>query len=168
MIYHTGTISGYHAIIWWLPEEKLGVAILLNRVERAMPHIRCLTLADRILKLPATDWNAIYKKHPTPDPAPHKQVEGTRPSHPLPQYAGRYHHPGYGTVTVTVTVTETNTGLTLDRSGSKLILKHWHYDTFAASRELVAFQTAPDGAISTLTMRLEPAVPEIRFTRAKP
>jgi CubicO group peptidase (beta-lactamase class C family) len=161
MVYHTGTIGGYHAMMWWLPEEKLGIAVLLNRVERAVPHILCLTLASRILGTKETDWNAVYKQHIAPPPAPLPHVEGTSPGHPLSHYAGAYHHPAYGLVIVT----ETPTGLALDRSGAKLELKHWHYDTFAAARERVSFSTNADGKVAALRMKLEPAVPEIEFTR---
>ncbi len=161
MVYHTGTISGYHAMMWWLPEEKIGITVLLNRVERAVPHILCLTLADRLLGLKPTDWSAVYKKNQSPAPAPLKRVEGTRPGHPLDHYAGRFHHPGYGPLTVTATPT----GLTLERAGQKMELAHWHYDTFAAGRERVSFTTDPDGHVATVRLRLEPAVPDIEFTR---
>ena len=164
MIYHTGTISGYHAMMWWLPQEKVGVTVLLNRVERAVPHILCLSLADRLLGLKPTDWSAIYKQNQPPEPAPLKRVEGTRPSHPLEQYTGRFSHPGYGAVTVTTSAS----GLTFDRSGAKLDLAHWHYDTFAQGRERVSFVTDADGAVSALRIKLEPAVPEIEFVRVKP
>lgn len=164
MIHHTGTISGYHAMMWWLPQEKIGITVLLNRVERALPHILCLTLADRLLGLKPTDWSAIYKQNQPPEPAPLKHVEGTRPSHAMEQYSGRFHHPGYGAVVVSTNAT----GLTLDRSGVKLNLTHWHYDTFARGRERVSFLTDPDGAVSGLRIKLEPAVPEIEFVRVKP
>jgi hypothetical protein len=58
-------------------------------------------------------------------------------------------------------------GLTLDRSGSKLDLKHWHYDTFTQGRERVSFLADADGTISALRIKLEPAVPEIEFVRVK-
>ncbi len=163
MIHHTGTISGYHAMMWWLPQEKIGITVLLNRVERAVPHILCLTLADRLLGLKATDWSAVYKQNVPPPPAPLKQVNGTSPGHPMDHYTGRFSHPGYGPVIVTTNAT----GLTLDRSGAKLNLKHWHYDTFAAARERVSFLTDADGTVSTVRLKLEPAVPEIEFVRVK-
>ncbi len=161
MVYHTGTIGGYHAILWWLPAEKLGVAVLLNRVERAVPHILCLTLADRMLGLPATDWNGVYKRNVAPPAAPLRRVEGTKAAHALGGYAGEYEHGGYGRVTVS----ESGDGLRLVRAGQTLELKHWHFDTFAAGRERVTFLTNADGAVGALRIRLEPAVAEIEFVR---
>lgn len=163
MIYHTGTISGYHAMMWWLPEEKLGVTVLLNRVERAAPHILALTLADRMLGLPATDWSAVYKKALRPAAEPAKPVAGTQPGHTLAHYAGEYFHGGYGRVNVT----EDGGVLTFVRAGEKAELKHFHYDSFLAGTERVTFHTDAEGVVSSVEMRLEPAVPPIVFVRKK-
>jgi len=163
MIYHSGTISGYHAFMWWLPEEKLGVTVLLNRVERAAPHILCLTLADRLLGWKATDWSGVYKKAVRPEAAPAKPVTGTSPSHPLNAYPGHYSHAGYGAVVVE----ENAATLTFARSGVKAELKHFHYDTFMAGTERVTFRGDADGVISSMELRLEPAVAPIVFVRSR-
>ncbi|MBI2685665.1 MAG: serine hydrolase [Acidobacteria bacterium] len=163
MIYHTGSIGGYHAMLWWLPEDKIGIAILLNRLERAVPHILCLTLADRMIGIPPKDWNAVYKKGTQPPSNSPKPVPGTQPSHALAHYAGRYTHPGYGLVTVE----ETPDGLSFIRSGDRRTLTHFHYDTFAAFGDRVTFHTGAEGVVSTLEIRLEPAVAPILFTRSK-
>ena len=163
MVYHTGTINGYHAMMWWMPEEKLGVTVLLNRVERAAPHILALTLADRMLGLAGTDWNAVYRKAVRPPAAPAKPVSGTRPGHPLGHYAGAYFHGGYGRVSVT----ESGGVLTLVRAGDRSELKHFHYDSFLTGTERVTFHTDSEGVVSSLEMRLEPAVPPIVFVRQR-
>jgi len=164
MVYHTGTISGYHAMMWWLPEENLGITVLLNRVERAVPHILVLTLADQMLKQKTTDWNAVYKKGVRPPAPERKPVVGTTPSHPLPQYAGLFANPGYGTVTIN----ESKDSLNFVRGMSRSTLKHFHYDTFLAGSERVTFHTDADGAISALEIRLEPAVAPIVFEKQNP
>ena len=163
MIYHTGTISGYHAMMWWMPEEKLGVTVVLNRVERAAPHILALTLADRMLGLAATDWSAVYKKAVRPPVEPAKPVSGTQPGHPLAHYAGEYFHGGYGRVSVT----ENGGVLAFVLAGEKSELKHFHYDSFLAGTERVTFHTDSEGVVHSVEMRLEPAVPPIVFVRKR-
>ncbi len=168
MIYHTGTISGYHAMMWWMPEAELGVTVLLNRVERAVPHVVCLTLADRMLGLGKEDWSAVYKKNVAAVAAAAgagavKRVEGTRPGHGLGDYVGRYEHPGYGVVRVS----EGGGGLVVEYAGQKMEMKHWHYDTFGEGGMKASFVTAVSGEVGEVRLRLEAAVEAIGFRRVK-
>jgi CubicO group peptidase (beta-lactamase class C family) len=61
VVYHTGTYAGYHALLWWLPEEKFGLVMMLNRAARAVPAVIALTMTDRFLAAPATDWHVKLK-----------------------------------------------------------------------------------------------------------
>jgi CubicO group peptidase (beta-lactamase class C family) len=163
MIYHTGTISGYHAMMWWMPEEDLGVTVLLNRVERALPHVVCLTLADRILGLGSADWSEVYKKNLTPVAAKAKRVEGTQPGHPLRDYVGKYRNAGYGEARVTEAVG----GLVVEYAGQKTEMKHWHYDTFGEGAMKASFVTELDGEVGVLRLPLDAAVAAIEFRRVR-
>ncbi len=163
MIYHTGTISGYHAMMWWMPEEDLGVTVLLNRVERALPHVACLTLADRMLGLGNLDWTAVYKKNVAPPATAEKRVLATRPGHALSDYVGRYAHRGYGVLNVT----EGAGGLLLDYAGQKSELKHWHFDTFGEGAMKASFVTERGGEVGSVRMKMEAAVDAIEFHRVK-
>ena len=105
------------------------------------------------------------------------RVENTVYSHQIADYAGRYEHPGYGALQI-----EAHDGeLTFRRHNLSLALQHWHYDswTFQHSELFetnepqpfdgashVLFETDTRGAISALTIRLEPAVAPLRFKRA--
>lgn len=159
-VWHTGTIGGYHTMMWWMPGDKFGVIIMLNRVERQLPPYLCLTLADKLLGYPASDWMAAYKTAP---PAPRKpiRIPGTSPSHALSGYSGDYVHPAYGKVGVEVK----DGKLAIVRNGSTTEAAHWHYDTFSNGTTSVRFNTALDGTIAELVWNLEAAVPSIVFSR---
>jgi hypothetical protein len=92
---------------------------------------------------------------------------GTQPSHPLGDYAGEFSHPGYGILAVS---TDGET-LSIFYNGIRYALTHYHYDVFEMvnqlleSRMKVIFQTNVQGDIDGVSVPLEPAVPNIVFTR---
>lgn len=165
MIYHTGTIGGFHAMMWWLPDEKLGVAILINRVERSLPPALCLSIADRLLNLPPTDWTAYYRQNaPRPPVVNLNRVIDSHPSRPLHHFAGEFEHAGHGRVTVRLEAG----GLIAVRNGSVNRLPHFHFDVFGEGPNRVGFLSDLDGRITELEWKLEPAVEPIRFKRVQP
>lgn len=173
VIFHTGTIGGYHALLAFLPNDNAGVMILQNRVARPVPQVLSRIIWDRLLGLPPEDWQTIFLKDDqaaeAKAEAERKTIEaskitGTKPSHPLAEYAGIFTHPAYGTVQVEAR----ETGLRWIFAGNSLTLRHFHYDTFLrANSARVQFLTAIDGAIDRLEVALEPAAPPIVFRRAK-
>lgn len=57
------------------------------------------------------------------------RVAGTKPSHPIADYAGTYHDPGYGTLEIAVADADAN-ALEMTLNGMKAPLEHWHYDVW--------------------------------------
>jgi CubicO group peptidase (beta-lactamase class C family) len=172
VIFHTGTIGGFHALMAFLPDEDAGVMILQNRVARPVPQVLSRIIWDKLLGLAPIDWQTIFLKDDQAAEAKaaseRKAIEGSRiagttPSHPLADYAGSFSHPAYGTVRIEAG----ETGLRWDYAGNSLTLGHFHYDTFARGNNArVQFLASIDGRIDRLEVALEPAAPPIVFKRA--
>jgi len=105
-----------------------------------------------------------------------RRVMNTSPSHPLDDYRGSYSHPGYGTIEIRRHDDE----LVLRRGELDVPLQHWHYDVWAPKdndefvihtqhvferANRLSFETNPDGAITVLSMVIEPAVGPARFAK---
>jgi hypothetical protein len=92
-------------------------------------------------------------------------VPGTKPSHPLADFAGEYEHPAYGIMKISLK----DGSLLFDFHKAVLPLTHFHYDRFDTpdDEELgkwsVSFQTNPQGDIDKAVMSLDEA--EAVFTR---
>jgi CubicO group peptidase (beta-lactamase class C family) len=180
-VWHTGTWGGYHALVWWLPAEKFGVAMLLNRSERAVPPVVALTLADRYLDVPAVDRLA-ERKEAEAEAARRARTAAmrlrkrrranTRPSRPVAEFHGPYSHPAYGQALVS----QAGEDLAIRVAGSEARYSHWHYDVFAAgdpdgeeaAPRRVRFIANADGEIDSLALAVEPAVGETVFRRTTP
>ncbi len=108
IVYHCGEIEGYCSIELFLPDRDFGMYVLCNRHKPETPFLMELvyTAIDRYFGYPETDW--AERLHPYENvfagscdhwlvnACPGEAVSGTKPSHPLSDYAGSYWHPGYG------------------------------------------------------------------------
>ncbi|MBE7557884.1 serine hydrolase [bacterium] len=175
---HSGGIDGFSTRLSFAPSLGLGLVVLTNRSGNPIPAILELSLYDRVLGGERINWSARFKKERREAEKKEKEekrkraaerIKGTRPSHPLADYAGRYEHPGYGIIEVT-------------RKGRNLFaryelleatLEHYHYDTFTlrdTHRDwsmMVTFAVDANGSISGLSAPMEPALPPATFARAK-
>jgi CubicO group peptidase (beta-lactamase class C family) len=181
MVQHGGAIDGFNALVAFLPQKNLGVVILLNRGGTPLPQVIAYYVFDRLLGLEQVGWNQRFlddqkKGEAARDEAKKKgytvRREGTKPSHPLAEYAGDYQHPGYGVARVE---TEGD-GLKLTYNRLTTPLRHFHYDVFQAPENplnplqliLVNFATNLQGEIASLAVPLEASVKEILFQRLPP
>lgn len=169
VVYHTGTISNYHALLAFLPEERVGLVLLMNRVERAFPKMVSAHVFDSLLGRPARDWAARYRELAAKQAAerkPDTPVAGTNPSREFTAFAGTYSHPAYGAIRVAA-------DRRIEWSGRSNTLEHYHYDVFRAKTEPGAvfsglrmqFRSSADGQVDALCVPLEPAVEPIVFRR---
>lgn len=176
MIHHGGNIDGFSALVSFLPGENMGVVVLTNRNGNPLPTILSYNVYDRLLGLDQAPWNDRFKQ----DDATIKEaaekgkeksaataVPGTHPSHSLDSYAGDFAHPGYGVLSITLDGEQ----LTAAYNGLTFPLTHYHYDVFELTFELfemrmkARFSTSVQGDIESVTVPLEPTVPEIVFAR---
>ena len=167
VVQHGGSLDGMRSQVGLLPEERLGVVLLANSDQAGSLLVGLMyRVFDAYTGGLRRDWSAdlladlrrsrerAVRDSLKQDSA---RVRGTQPSHPLPQFAGRYVDSLYGAMTVTEEagrlVLRFGTWATAD-------LEHWHYDTFRAvwrdrefGTDLVTFVTDADGKLATLVVK---------------
>jgi CubicO group peptidase (beta-lactamase class C family) len=176
---HGGGIDGFITQVSLLPDDGLGIVVFGNLDNTALCSIVLKHAIDRLLGLPEVDWRgeALAKrkkgKEGEKEAAANKDLarkSGTKPAHPLSEYAGEFKHPGYGVLQINFK------GDKLDAlfNGVAAPLEHWHYEVFDAiegpaekSLENLKFnfQTDVDGNVSGVAVKFEPAVKEIVFEK---
>lgn len=176
LVNHGGAIDGFGAHASFMPEAGFGVVALGNLNATNAPAVAAYNLYDRLLGYEPAPWSERLRAK---DVALKSQTEqqnralaesrlaGTRTSQPLTAFEGEYEHPGYGAAQVTAR----GEGLALVLNRVEWALAHQHHDVFLASKELgdrlvpAVFNIGQDGAIRTLSLRLEPEASPIVFAR---
>ncbi|WP_130862339.1 serine hydrolase domain-containing protein [Bacilliculturomica massiliensis] len=113
---HTGKIDGYSSIQAYLPDEKIGVAVLMNLHSPAVPIFYTLvyTILDQALGLPDVGWAQRFHtaEPPAPDLYRDCELDLTGEIEKIvweaeaaqrtgwEDYGGVYENPGYGRLTV--------------------------------------------------------------------
>ncbi len=178
-VQHGGNIDGFSALVTLFPHDRVGIVALSNRNGDAVPTLISRTIAARLLEFEGEDWigeaatqreqmKAVMKAGRENKGSFRK--EGTKPSRKLAEFAGTYHHDGYGELEVVLS------GKSLEASynGMTLPLEHWHYDVFnvvANDDEIIpedlriVFQTNARGHVSGFAATLEPMVDPLQFRR---
>ena len=132
---HGGTLDGFRAQTVLVPDKKLGVVVFGNLTPSTFPEALSKTLLDKMLDLPAEDWNAFYlaqdRKTEADRIAAFKKRESerkpnTKPSRDLAAFAGNYSEPAYGQAEVVAG----KDGLQLKWGRLTFGLEHHHFDTF--------------------------------------
>ncbi len=176
--YHGGDLPGFHSQISILPNDSIGVIVLVIGDHMA-PMYNGLTydIYERLLGMSLTPWserlNAIRLRNKAAGTraravASVGRVPGTRPSHALDDYVGEYEHPAYGVLTIA----RGDTGLTFDLHGIRLPLSHFHYDRFDTPDDeqdgkwSVNFRTNPMGEVDGAELSLDQAA--VVFARRVP
>lgn len=178
---HDGGVDGFTAAIGLLPQDKIGIIVLVNKNLSNLPYHLTLEIMDRILEVPSHAWlsealEQVQKNRKTA--SENRQNEGihrkkgTTSSHFLEEFAGDYEHPGYGNLHI-----EAKEGkLYSTMNGITSILDHWHYDVFAVSEELqdvfvprdgmkFTFRNNTHGDIEEVLVPFESGAPDIVFKR---
>ena len=168
VVSHTGGLPGYVSLVMMIPDIHLGVVVLTNQEATGAFNAIGHHVADRYLGASDTDWIAGYYKLQEKQRADAAEKvaklsaarnTASKPSLPLPKYAGEYRDPWYGDVAITF---ERDALVLRFGHTPSLVadLKHWQYDTFEArwrDRSLdadafVTFALNPDGNISQMKM----------------
>lgn len=177
-VHHGGNIDGFSALVSFLPDDGLGFIVLTNMNGTGYPELLVRTATDKILGLEAQDWigeaakqreKANAESEKAAEKKSVRQVKGTKPAHALADYAGVYHHPGYGDLTVTLT----GTRLGFSYNAIATNLDHWHYETFNGKKIedpsyddfKLTFRTDVNGRVAGLVAAFEPNVADIVFAK---
>jgi CubicO group peptidase (beta-lactamase class C family) len=178
LAYHGGDINGFHSQVSLMPQEGIGVAVLVIG-DHAAPLYNYVSynVYERLLGLSETPWIArgleIRLKAKEAGKAARgkaggERVAGTKPSHPLADYEGEFEHPAYGVLSIA----GKDDGLLFDFHKIRLPLTHFHYDRFDTPDDeqegkwSVSFKTNPQGEVDKAEMSLDEA--EAVFTRRVP
>lgn len=169
---HTGGLPGYVSKVTWVPDLKLGVAVLTNQESGEAFSAITFNVLDAFM-LPQgaapTDWLASYKAVHDRNATSTRAAEdkdasardpASKPSLAPAKYAGTYTDAWYGDVTIA----QENGKLAIRFTKTPVLvgeLEHFQYDTFIArwrDRELradayITFALAPDGSIEQAKMR---------------
>jgi CubicO group peptidase (beta-lactamase class C family) len=165
VVFHTGSIDGFVALVGMIPDRHLGVVIFANIDHTEVRHALMYTVFDRYLGGATHDWSAemrsMYRDLETHQRAKEQaalaaRVLGTSPSLALERYAGTYADSLYGTVIVRLE----RGALMIDATPSMPAdLEHWNYDTFMAhyrtrylGTQLMTFRLAPNGTVAALDL----------------
>jgi CubicO group peptidase (beta-lactamase class C family) len=175
---HSGGLPGYLSLLTMIPEQRLGIAVLTNQESGEAFNAITNKIVDHYAGAPNTDYLAVYGQLADAGRQRLAQMNAgarsardstSRPSLPLPRYAGTYNDPWYGDVTIT----PENGSLVMRFTKTPSLvgeLVHWQHDTFVArwrDRELradafVSFSLNPDGTIDVV--KLAPASPDVDFS----
>jgi len=137
LLWHTGAGDGQRVWMALLPEEKLGVVVLLNSQKVEGLHGALLNrIIDHFLRLPTRDYVAELREpwqkdlRAWEDEARRRVAsrrKDTKPSLPLAAYAGTYRD----NLGLDIVVVEEAGGLVMRRAGGERArLEHWQDDSF--------------------------------------
>jgi CubicO group peptidase (beta-lactamase class C family) len=96
IVQHGGNGEGWSALVWMAPQQRLGVAVLTNMHNSAVPYALAYSVADRLLERPPRDWVKEYKTLEARMGPPALASPGTALEAPGAAAAGEYEHPVYG------------------------------------------------------------------------
>jgi len=178
LTFHGGDLPGFHSQISTMPNDGIGVIVLVIG-DHVAPFYNGLTyhIYERLLGLPLTPWSERLNEARLKNKAAGTkarasagvgQVAGTSPSHPLDDYAGEFEHAAYGVVTVA----RGDKGLGFEFHGIKMPLGHFHYDRFDTPDDeedgkfSLNFRTSPMGEVDAVEISLDEAA--VSFTRRVP
>jgi hypothetical protein len=178
LTYHGGDINGFHSQVSSMPNDGYGVIVFVIGDHTApLYNVVSYNVYERLLGMDPTPWSERFLQIRLKGKEAGKEgrsraggemVSGTRPSHPLEDYAGEYEHPAYGVLTIA----RQESGLLLEFHKIRLPLTHFHYDRFDTPDDeqdgkwSVNFSTNPQGEIDRALVSLDEA--EVSFVRRIP
>jgi CubicO group peptidase (beta-lactamase class C family) len=178
-LHHGGNIDGFSAMVSFLPQDGIGMVALANMGGTPLPELLMRHAMDRLLDLPAKDWagealgkreKALAAEKEAKAKKEIARVAGTKPAHPLAEYAGEYANPGYGPLKVALE----NGRLIAEYNGIEAPLEHWHFEVFSGAKGgkdpdledvKLMFLTNWRGEVDAVAAPSEPEVEEIVFKR---
>jgi CubicO group peptidase (beta-lactamase class C family) len=175
LTFHGGDLPGFHSQVSFMPNDKIGVIVLVISDHSApLYNIVSYNVYERLLGMDQTPWGQrrlqqrlANKKAGTEARAKAgaDRVPNTKPSHPLSSYVAEYENPAYGILKI---------GLTSDQlqfafHEFQFPMAHFHYDRFDTPDDeqygkfSVNFRTNPQGDVDNAVISLDEA--EVVFTR---
>jgi CubicO group peptidase (beta-lactamase class C family) len=179
IVEHGGGWIGWGSLLLMVPGRRVGVVILTNRDASPVGEIIAYAAVDALCqrdRFPWLDRFRALRQDPSRGAEHGRRSRATarrshtRPSRPLPDYAGAYEHPAYGRMEIAAADGILRWGW----RGMACDLAHRHYDVFELPERPgqpfpdhlpIVFGYDAEGHIDRLTTPLEPAVSDIVFDR---
>jgi CubicO group peptidase (beta-lactamase class C family) len=175
MTFHGGDLPGFHSQISFMPNDRIGVIVLVISDHSApLYNVISYNVYERLLGLDQTPWSQrrlqqrlAGKKAGTEARAKAgaDRVPNTKPSHALADYAADYENPAYGMLKIGLK----GDALQFGFHAFDFPLSHFHYDRFDTpddeqyGRFSLNFRTNPQGDIDSAVISLDEG--EVVFTR---
>jgi CubicO group peptidase (beta-lactamase class C family) len=175
LTFHGGDLPGFHSQISFLPNDKIGVIVLVISDHSApLYNVVSYNVYERLLGMDQTPWSQrrlaqrlASKKAGTEAraKADADRVSNTKPSHALADYVGDYENSAYGILKIGLK----NDVLQFGFHEFQFPMSHFHYDRFDTPDDeqygkfSVNFRTNPQGDVDNAVISLDQA--EVVFTR---
>jgi CubicO group peptidase (beta-lactamase class C family) len=175
LAFHGGDLPGFHSQISFMPNDKIGVIVLVQTDHSApLYNIISYHVYEQLLGLEQTPWSQrqlqqrlANKKAATESrtKAGRDRVPNTKPSHALGDYAGDYENAAYGILKIGLQGEQLQFGF----HEFHFPMSHFHYDRFDTPDDeqygkfSVNFRTNPQGDVDQAVISLDQA--EVVFTR---
>lgn len=177
IISHGGGVFGSITHVILLPDQDVGIAVVVNSEDVALLRGVAHLLADHYLGVPDQDWPTRFGEFMSTRMAGGKAALATAKAAPAKvgpslapeRYVGTYRDPWYGDVAVTSAAD----GLRIDfkttpRMAGKLV--HWQYDTFvtrfddkAIEPAYVTFALDAQGKVARVSMQPESPIADFSY-----
>ena len=175
LTYHGGDLPGFHSQVSFMPNDKIGVIVLVQTDHSApLYNIISYNVYERLLGMDQTPWSQrqlqqrlANKKAGTESrtKAGADRVPNTKPSHALGDYVGEYENPAYGILKIGLQGDQLQFGF----HEFHFPMGHFHYDRFDTPDDeqygkfSVNFRSNPQGDIDSAAISLDQA--DAVFTR---
>lgn len=160
---HAGGIDGMTALVAFVPEADIGVAILVNLQGTAPPYWLLYPLLDLLLGEEPQDrseaFHEIERNFQSAIKALPDRVDGTAPSKPLEAWRGHFSNPALGEAKIRIG----GDGLVLEFGRLSAAMGHWHYDTYRLDWSNRAWRSAAGPGWLTFNMHRSGKVSGFEF-----
>ncbi|MEM8900883.1 MAG: serine hydrolase [Bacteroidota bacterium] len=175
VIEHGGNIDGFTALIYFIPELKIGMAILSNLAQNPLPEILSKYVTDLVVEDGKIDWLALLQSDNSINASSAAEKISNEnsmspQSHALGSYCGEFKDDGYGIVSIK----KDREKLMAQYNDFNFPLQHLHYNIFSSYNALTAeemkfqFHMNLEGEISAVSINMETKVTPILFRRVPP
>jgi len=177
ILWHSGGVFGFVTVVVMIPEKKIGFAITQNSEDGQARFGLMYELLDHYLGRPRKDWPALITKvrkerFAAALAAVNAKVGApaqSKPTLPLPQYAGRYVDAWYGAIAIDSGAQGLRVNFThTPNMGGRL--EHFQYDTFIARFDdtniepaYVTFAIGAEGKVERITMKPVSPIADFSF-----
>lgn len=186
---HSGKIEGYSSLQIYLPEEKVGMIILMNLHEPSVPISYTIvnTILDEILGYDDINWsNRFHNGELVPDDSCFhecesdftkrldKEVKGQAAQFTNAEIIGVYEHPGYGKIHISIEKVNDEEKLFLFHRDQNLELKLWGTNQYYMENVLediwlikmpVWIETDEEGYVNKVKILYEEQIKPIEFIK---